>query len=331
MPNFWKKLKRPILALAPMAGYTNSSFRQICKKYGADVVYSEMASAAALNYGGKKTMELLKFQKTERPYVVQLFGNDPKFFKNAAKIVTEKIKPDGIDINMGCPVKKVFSGGSGAALMKDKEKAREIIKETLRGTNLPVSIKIRSKIGSVTAYKFAKSIKDLPISAIMIHGRSFSQGFAGEIDYNQIKKVKSLYKEESKLPIESLASRANVLVLANGGINTPEDAKKIMEETGADGIGVARGSLARPWLFLQIKQYFERGEYEELNFKDIKKIALEHAKIAYKSTGKHGIVEMRKYLLWYFRGFDGAKEIRRELIKVESVEEIEGILYRICG
>lgn len=333
MPNFWEKLNRPILALAPMAGYTNSSFRQICKKHGADVVYSEMASAAALNYGGKKTMELLKFQKTERPYVVQLFGNDPKFFKNAAKIVTEKIKPDGIDINMGCPVKKVFSGGSGAALMKDKEKAREIIKETLGGTNLPVSIKIRSKVGNITAYKFIKSIKDLRVSAIMIHGRSFSQGFAGKIDYNQIRKVKSLCKKiakEKELSSEDLElSSFFPIVLANGGINTPENAKKMMEETGADGIGIARGSLARPWIFLQIKQYFEKGEYEELNFKDIKKIALEHAKISYKSTGKHGIVEMRKYLLWYFRGFDGAKEIRRELIRVESIADIERALIKI--
>lgn len=314
MPNFWKKLNRPILALAPMAGYTNSSFRQICKKYGADVVYSEMASAAALNYGGKKTIELLKFQKIERPYVVQLFGNDPKFFKNAAKIVTEKIKPDGIDINMGCPVKKVFSNGSGAALMKDKERARKIIKETLKGTNLPVSIKIRSSIGNVMAYKFIKLMKDLPISAIMIHGRSFSQGFAGKINYYQIKKVKSI---------------VDIPVLANGGINTPEDAKKMIAKTGADGIGIARGALIKPWLFLQIKQYFERGEYEKLNFEDIRKIALQHAKMSYESTGKHGIVEMRKYLLWYFRGFDGAKEIRKKLARVESLWDIKSVLKNI--
>lgn len=314
MPNFWKKLKKPILALAPMAGYTNSSFRQICRKYGADVVYSEMASAAALNYGGKKTIELLKFQKTERPYIVQLFGNDPKFFKNAAMIVTEKIKPDGIDINMGCPIKKVFSNGSGAALMKNKERARKIIGETLKGTNLPVSIKIRSKVGNATAYKFIKSVKDLPISAIMIHGRSFSQGFAGKINYCQIKKVKSII---------------DIPVLANGGINTPEDAKIMLEKTGADGIGIARRALIKPWLFLQIRQYFERGEYKELNFKDIKKIALQHAKLSYKSMGKHGIVEMRKYLLWYFRGFDGAKKIREKLIKVESIADIKEALREI--
>jgi len=109
MPNFWKKIEKPILALAPMAGYTNSAFRQICKYYDADVVYSEMASATALNFEGKKTLKMLKFRKAEKYYVVQLFGNDPKYFKNAAKVITEKIKPDGIDLNMGCPVKKVFS------------------------------------------------------------------------------------------------------------------------------------------------------------------------------------------------------------------------------
>jgi tRNA-dihydrouridine synthase B len=314
MSNFWKKLNKPILALAPMAGYTNSSFRQLCKSYGADVVYSEMASATALNFRGKKTLELLKFQKSERPYVVQLFGNDPKYFRNAARVISEEIKPDGIDINMGCPAKKVFSNGSGAALMNDIEKAREIIKETLKGTNLPVSIKIRSQAGKVTAYKFIKKIKDLPISAIMVHGRSLSQGFAGEIDYNQIKKVKFI---------------ASVPVLANGGISTPEDVKIMLKKTGADGIGIARGALTKPWLFQQTKEFLLSGECKELSFDEIKKAALKHAKMSYKSNGKHGIVQMRKYLLWYFRGFEKAKKVRKKLVEVESLKDIEEILKNI--
>ncbi len=330
MKNFWKKINKPILAMAPMAGYTNSAFRQICKKYGADVVYSEMASAVALNYGGKKTIELLKFQKSERSYAVQLFGNEAKYFYSAAKVVTEKIKPDGIDINMGCPAKKVFSNGSGAALMNNITAAREIIKETLRGTKLPVSIKIRSKAGNTTAYKFVKSIKDLPISAIMIHGRSLSQGFAGEIDYNQIRKVKSLYKEEAKLPMGSLASCVDIpIILANGGINTPLDAKIMLEKTGADGIGIARGALTKPWLFLQTKKYLEEGEYEEFNLSEIKKAALRHAKMSYKTGGNHGIVEMRKYLLWYFRGFENARAVRKELVRVESLEDVKRVLREI--
>ena len=330
MPNFWKKINKPILALAPMAGYTNSAFRQICKVYGADVVYSEMASATALNFRGKKTLKFLEFNKNERPYVVQIFGNDPKYFQNAAKVITERIKPDGIDINMGCPAKKVFSNGSGAALMGDIEKTREIIKETVKGTNLPVSIKVRSKVDNVTAYKFVKKIKDLPISAIMVHGRSLSQGFAGEINYLQIKKIKLLYKKETKLPIGSLVSCVGVpVILANGGINTPEDAVKMLERTGADGIGIARGALTKPWLFSQTKEFLEKGEYQEFGLSEIKKAALKHAKMSYKSKGKHGIIEMRKYLLWYFRGFEGAREIRKELVKVESMGDIERVLRNI--
>jgi len=314
MPNFWKKLNKPILALAPMAGYTNSSFRQICKCYGADVVYSEMANATALSFGGKKTLELLKFKKAERYYVVQLFGNDPKYFRNAARVVSEKIKPDGIDINMGCPVKKVFSNGGGAALMLDAERAGEIIKQTLAGTDLPVSIKIRSGVGKTTAYKFVKKIKDLKISAIMIHGRSMKQGFSGEINYSQIKKVKAL---------------VDIPILANGGIDTPENAEKIIKRTNSDGIGIGRGALTKPWLFFQIREFLEKGEYREFSLREIKKAALKHAKMSYKNMGKHGILEMRKYLLWYFRGFEGAKDVRKELVRVESIEDIEKVLKNI--
>jgi tRNA-dihydrouridine synthase len=294
MPDFWRKLKKPILALAPIAGYTNSSFRQICKRYGADVVYSEMASAVALNYGGKKTMELLRFQRPERPYVVQVFGNDPKYFRNAAK--------------------KVFSNGSGAALMINKKIGRAVIEETLKGTKLPVSVKIRSEAGDVTAYQFVRSVKDLPIRAIMIHGRTLAQEFSGEIDYAQIKKIKSL---------------VDIPVIANGGINTPLDAKIMLERTGADGIGIARGALMKPWLFLEIREYLKKGEYEDFGIEKIKKAALDHAKMSFRAGGAHGILEMRKYLLWYFRGFENAKEARRDLVQVESVKDIENVLKSI--
>jgi len=314
MKNFWQKINKPILALAPMAGYTTSSFRQICKFHGADVVYSELASATALSFQGKRTMELLQFEKSESPYVVQLFGNDPKYFCNAAKFISEKIKPAGIDINMGCPAKKVFSNGSGAALMNNLDVAREIIKETLKGTKLPVSIKIRARVGNMTAYKFVKELKDLPISAVMIHGRSLQQGFAGEIYYEQIRKVKEL---------------VDFPVLANGGINSPKDAKRMLQRTGADGLGIARGTLSKPWIFSQIKQYLQTGEYQEFDLAQIKKAAIHHAEMSYKSEGKHGIIQMRKYLLWYFRGFENAKEVRKELVVVESAMDIKKVLKKI--
>lgn len=311
MATFYDKIKKPILALAPMAGYTNQPFRRICKFYGADVVYSEMASATALSYGGKKTLELLRFSEDERPYVVQLFGNDPKYFQNAVRIVTEKIHPDGIDINMGCPAPKVYKTGAGAALFCNQDKALEIIEETLKGTNLPVSIKIRSRVGKNTAYKFMKKVKDYPLAAVMIHGRSYEKGFTGEIDYKTIKRIKEM---------------VDFPVIANGGINSPEDAKRIMEKTGADGLGIARGALKNPWLFLQIREYMKTGKYRDFTLGEIKEAALIHARMVEDNMGAHGILEMRKYLLWYFRGFENARDFRRRLVEVESVRDIENTL-----
>lgn len=311
MTTFYNKIKKPILALAPMAGYTNQPFRRICKLYGADVLYSEMASATALSYGGKKTLELLRFSEDERPYVVQLFGNDPKYFQNAARIVTEKIRPDGIDINMGCPAPKVYKTGGGAALFCDQDKAIAIIEETLRGTDLPVSIKIRSRVGKNTAYRFMKKAKDYPLAAVMVHGRSYEKGFVGKIDYETIRRIKEM---------------VTFSVIANGGINTPEDAKIMLEKTGADGVGIARGALKNPWLFLQIKEYLQTGEYHEFDLKEIKKAAFRHAKMSEEDMGAHGILEMRKYLLWYFRGFENAKEFRRKLVEVESLEDVKKTL-----
>jgi len=308
---FYEKQENPILALAPMAGYTNQPFRRICKHYGADILYSEMASATALSYSGKKTMELLKFGEEERPYVVQLFGNDPKYFQNAARAVTEKIRPDGIDINMGCPAPKVYKTGGGAALFCHQDKAIAIIEETLRGTDLPVSIKIRSRVGKNTAYRFMKKIKDYPLAAVMVHGRSYEKGFVGAIDYKTIRHIKEM---------------VDYPVIANGGINTPEDAKIMLEKTGADGVGIARGALKNPWLFGQIKEYLETGEYHEFSLGEIKEAALRHAEMAEEDLGAHGILEMRKYLLWYFRGFENAKEFRRKLVEVESVDDIKKVL-----
>jgi len=311
--NFWQELKKPIIALAPMAGVTDSAFRQMCKKFGADVMYSEMASVDALYYkkSAKKTLELVKFKKSEKPYVVQLFGKDPDKYCQAAEIITREVKPDGIDINFGCPAKKVFGHGSGASLMNDTKKASQIIKSTLAGTNLPVSIKIRSEVKGVTAVDFLKEVGLSQISAIMIHGRSYSQGFSGEINYEIIKKVKNM----SSIP-----------VLANGGINSPKDAKSLLEKTEADGVGVARGSRGQPWLFKQIKDYLSKGKYQHFDFEQVKKIIIEHAKVSYKEKGEHGIVELRKHLCWYIKGFEGARELRQKLVRVNNIEEIEKIL-----
>ena len=243
--NFYQKLKnssrneRAILALAPMAGITDSAFRQMCKKFGADIVYSEMASVNALVYNPQTTLEMLQFSKIERPYVVQLFGSDPKYFVQATKLIQKIIKPDGIDINFGCPVKKVAKQGAGAVLMNDLKLSKEIIKSVIDATDLPVSIKLRSKVGKIDALKFLNNVNDLDIKAIMIHGRTLNQGHSGLVDCEIIKKARDYF---------------NGIILANGGVKDLTSAQELLDKTKADGIGIGQGALGRPWLFEEIKK-----------------------------------------------------------------------------
>jgi nifR3 family TIM-barrel protein len=323
--NFWQKLKRrgrPILALAPMAGFTDSAFRQIAKKYGADVLYSEMASAAALFYNNQKsgrckkektenaTLELLKFdRRKEKYYVVQLFGSDPEYFSAAARIITKKIKPDGIDINFGCPVLKIVKQGAGSGLMKNLKKSRAVIEAVLANTDLPVSIKIRARAGVVTAEDFLQNISDLPIAALMIHGRTLSQGFAGEPDWRVVKEARKYFKG---------------VILANGAVNNLATARQVLKETKADGLGLARGVLGRPWLFQEIKT----GQQINLTPRQIFKVLLNHAAAVQKSKGKKGIIELRKHLVWYVARLTGAAKLREQLVRASSLKEIKNLLKK---
>ncbi|MDP1884694.1 MAG: tRNA-dihydrouridine synthase [Candidatus Moranbacteria bacterium] len=311
--NFWKQLTKPVLALAPMAGITDSAFRQICRENGADVAYSEMASVSALFFKPARTLELLKFSPAERPYVVQLFGKDPAHFAKAAQIVTAQVKPDGLDINFGCPAKKVFGHGSGCALMPQPELAREIIATVCSNTDLPVSIKIRAGIKGTTAIHFIESIKDLPFVAVMVHGRTYEGGFSSTPDFTVAEEIKKIIPDK--------------IVLANGGIHTPEDAKNILEKyPRIDGLGIARGAWGKPYLFAQIKEIMAAGRYAEYDFARIRKIAIRHAESLWKNKDATGMLEIRKHLAWYFKGFPKASELRQKLVRAGSVEEIRDIL-----
>lgn len=314
MKNFWQKLKKPIYVLAPMAGVTDSAFRQICKQFGAEVVYSEMISATALAYNSKKTLALMEFNKQERPFVIQLFGSKPEHFAQAVKAVEKKIKPDGIDINFGCPVKKVARQGAGAVLMNNFKLARAIIEATINNANLPVSIKIRSRVGEITALDFLKNLSDLDIKAVMIHGRTMAEGQSGTVDWKTIKQARPLVKG---------------ILLANGGVKTASDAMALLEKTGADGIGIGQGALGRPWLFseLRITNVECRMEYPKIkNVEEIFKVMLEHAALANKLKGGQGIVELRKHLCWYVRGLPNAGALREKLIRADSIGDLKNIL-----
>jgi nifR3 family TIM-barrel protein len=314
MNNFWEKLKKPIIVLAPMAGITDASFRYLCGRFGADVVYGEMISAAGLYYDSEKTKELLDSYKKNggAKFVVQLFGNNPAHFAKAVKIIEKRFKPDGIDINFGCPVPKIQKSGAGVKLFQNLELSHEVIRTVIAGTKLPVSVKVRIKAGRVSALDFVEKMKDLDIKAIMVHGRTLAQGFAGEVDYGSINRLKKKFKG---------------VVLANGGINTPEDAEKMLKKTGADGIGVGQGAGGNPQIFSEIKNNFKNRSrsFVKKEARIIFNVALEHAKLMKKLKGAQGIIEMRKHLCWYAKGLDGAAELRKEFIKVLTIDEIKKI------
>ncbi len=327
MANFWEKLNKPIITLAPMAGVTDIAFRQICKQFGADVIFTEFASTNALVFGSDKTIDMLRFAESERPVVVQLFGNDPEMFARAAKIVAD-LGFDGIDINFGCPAYKVVKHGGGVALMRNLPLCRAIIEATIKATCLPVSIKIRASICKetplkkgkrkikacgqpITALDLVETIKDLPVASLMIHARSFETPFDGEPNVEIVKKVREIWPG---------------ILIYNGGVYSPETAKQMLEQTGADGIGLARGAWGRPWLFEQVKNYLRTGSYNHPDRNEIKQIIIQHASLALKQKGDHGLIELRKHLVKYVKGWPEAASLRAKLVQVKSLDEIREIL-----
>ena len=326
----------PVLALAPMAGITDLPFRLICKKLGADIVYSEMVSATGLFYskchsraGGNpefeknKTFDLMKTVSEESPIILQLFGNNPEHFRKAAEIISslpekssgdQPARPQGIDINFGCPQKKIIKQGSGCALMKDFKKSKEIIKATLEGTNLPVSIKIRAGIEKNSALDFLKNIGDLDWKTLMIHGRTFEEGFSGSINIELIKIIKKMFPNKN--------------IFVNGGILSPEIAKEIIEKTSADGIGIARGALGNPWIFQQIKEFFETGKHSTPSQKEITTTAIEHIDLFEKYKKTANPAELKKHLFWYIKNFEGARKIRQQIMDARSLNDMKGVIEK---
>ncbi|HOZ36316.1 MAG TPA: tRNA-dihydrouridine synthase [bacterium] len=314
MKNFWLHLKPPIIGLAPMAGYTDSAFRLLCRESGADVVYSEMISVDGLCHHNQKTLAMLKFNSKECPLVFQLFGTDPQKFATATKIIHKIITNYelpitsyvGIDINFGCPAKKVAKSGAGAALMNELDKSYEIIKAVCNHSHFPVSIKIRAGVKKISALEFIEKVKDLPWTTVMIHGRTLKQGFIGDIDCQMIKEIKKLLPDK--------------IVLANGGINDLPEAQKILRETKTDGLGLARGAIGNPWLFEEIK----RNAAKIITASARHQIILRHAKLFLKDNPS--LVPLRKHLVHYFKGQKNASTLRQQIIKAETLAELKKIL-----
>ena len=304
------------IVLAPMAGICNSSFRKIIKEMGCGLIYAEMVSDKAIFYNNKKTIDMLYMEESERPISQQIFGSDKESFVKAAKYIEEYMKPDIIDINMGCPVPKVaVKSQAGAALLKNPEKIKEIVKAVVDAVDIPVTVKIRSgwDMNHINAVEVAKICEEAGASAICIHGRTRSQGYSGTVDLNIIKQVKET---------------VNIPVIGNGDIKTIKDAERMLKETGVDAIMIGRGVLGNPWLIKQLDKYLNEGiiipgptDTERID------MAIRHLKnLSEQKCEKLAVLEIRNHIAWYSKGIKGSSEIKNLVYKTTNINDIITIL-----
>ena len=292
-----------------MVNVTDVSFRLLCKKYGAGLAFTEMLSSVALARRNKATLRLFDIQKEEKPVGVQLMGQNIEDIKKAIKVVEKKA--DIIDFNFGCPVENIVRQGCGAALLKKPEKIREIIKAAKSVTKKPISIKIRAGWDkkNINAVQISKIAEEEGCFMITVHGKTKTQDRGMESDWNVMKEV----KENVSIP-----------VVGNGGINSPEDAKRMFEKTGCDYVMVAREASRNPFIFRQINSYLEKGDYKETTKKDKLKFFRDYLELAEKYKPKFRVI--KDHAMYLTKGFKEGRVLRNKISQVRTIEEIEKIL-----
>jgi nifR3 family TIM-barrel protein len=315
----WKSLPRPIAALAPMADMTDLPFCLICKEHGAPLMFREMVSAEAIVRMNPKTLEMAKFDERERPLVQQIFGSDPHVMAEAARIIEENFHPDGIDVNMGCPVYNIVSNFNGAFLIKEPERASNIIKAMKAAVKVPVSIKTRLGWSKDTdCLDFVKVVEAAGADAISLHGRTKEQGYSGKSNWDRIGEA----RKNTSLP-----------VLVNGDIIDAKTSKEALARSGADGILVGRGALGNPWFFHQVTSALWHGtDIAPPSLEERIRVARQHAQLHVQRYGERGLVKLRKHLPWYFKKelrmdfpWVDFTDLRSKLVRVTTMEELEDI------
>ena len=314
-----KELTNQKVWLAPLAGITDNPFRAICKECGADVVVSEMISVDGLLYNRNRSLEYAQFEESQRPFGLQLFGSDPAIFKKALKIALTK-NPNFIDINMGCPVKKVTKRGAGSALMTTPDIAANIVTETkniLAPLNIPLTVKFRSgwDMFSINSLKFGKQMQEAGADIICLHPRTREQMFAGKSNWNLITEL----KREVSIP-----------VIGNGDIITIDDMISMYEQTKCDSVMIGRSVMGKPWLFKQIKNYLRCGEIEQITTMEKLKIIRRHMELMIFHKGeKQAVYEMRTHFSHYTKGFRGGAHVRNRINKLFDVDEILSLVEKL--
>ena len=304
------------VVLAPMAGISNSAYRTIIKEMGCGLIYAEMVSDKAITYGSKKTIDMLYMTDFERPISQQIFGSDKESFIKSAKYIYENMKPDIIDINMGCPVPKVaVRAQAGSALLKDPDKVYEIVKAVKEAVPCPVTVKIRSgwDENSINAVEIAKVIEKAGADAIAVHPRTRAQGYSGKANWNIIKEVKE---------------NVNIPVIGNGDILTCYDAKRMLDETGCDAIMIGRGVLGNPWLIKECIDYLENGkDPEEVSVEEKINMIKYHIELLRKTKcDKLALLEIRSHASWYLKGIKNSSKLRTNICKAKNIEELLNLI-----
>lgn len=302
------------LILAPMAGVTDLPFRLLCKEQGCSLVYTEMVSAKAILYKNKNTRALLEVKEEEHPVAVQLFGSDPAVMAEIAAQVEEG-PFEIIDVNMGCPVPKIVKNGEGSALMRNPNLAEKILTAMVKATKKPVTVKFRKGFenGDSAAVEFAKMAEASGVAAVAVHGRTREQYYSGKADWDIIRQVKDA---------------VSVPVIGNGDIFEPEDAVRMMEETGCDGVMIARGAKGNPWIFGRTKGLMETGiTPPKPSGGEIRDMILRHGRMLSECKGeKAGIREMRSHMAWYTSGLPNSASLRNDMNQAETYEDMEKLL-----
>ena len=295
--------------MAPMAGITDKPLRKLVSSLGKGVMVSEMVAINAIQRKNPKTYRIADVRDENYPVVVQLVGNDPELFSEAAKLA-EELGAHSLDINMGCPVKKIVNNHAGSALMKDRGLAEKIIEAVVKATPLKVSVKFRKgwDAANVNAVDFAKMCEDSGASYITVHGRTRSAFYSGEADWNIIREVKKAVK---------------IPVIGNGDINTPYDAKRMIEETGVDGVMIGRAGLGNPWLISQTDSFLKSGkEPEKISVSEIKTFMLKHIEELCNYYGQEmGLAISRKFVCWYCKNLRDAKRFRETYTKINDYQQ----------
>ncbi|MEO8199639.1 MAG: tRNA dihydrouridine synthase DusB [Gemmatimonadota bacterium] len=311
---YWSGATCPLI-LAPMAGVSEAPFRQICRRLGADILMTEFLSAEAIRRGIRRTLEGAEFEAVERPIGVQIYGADPDAMERAAAIVTQVYEPEFIDINFGCPVKKVVQRNGGSGCLRDMGLVETIIRRCAGATHLPVTVKTRSGWNEETRdpVGIALRMQDAGARAFTLHARTRTQMFTGKADWDEIARV-----------VEAL----EIPVIGNGDIHSAEDVLRMQRHTGCAAVMIGRGAFGNPWIFRQAHALLNHAGPEPApDASERFAVALEHARLAQRLQGdtRHTVIEFRKHLGWYTKGLPGASSLREQLFQVESMAQAESI------